>query len=128
MGISTTQIRVLVVDDQKIVRDAARRLLECDPDVRVIGEAADGIEAVGLALRLQPDVIVMDIRMPKMNGLEATSNIRELSPSICVILITALAIEAYSDISRICGASAFLSKEDLSAQLLTTVRRIVPVI
>jgi DNA-binding NarL/FixJ family response regulator len=121
------KINVLVVDDHKMVRDVARRLLESDPTVRVVGEACDGVEAMDLTSNLQPDVIVMDISMPKMNGLEATSAIREKWPTISVILVTALAIDAYREVSQLCGATAFLSKENMPAQLLNTLHRILRV-
>ena len=122
-----TKINVLVVDDHKAVRDVARRLLESDPGVRVVGEACDGVEAMDLTSNLQPDVIVMDISMPKMNGLEATSAIREKWPTISVILVTALAIDAYREVSQICGATAFLAKENMPAQLLNTLHRVLRV-
>ena len=65
-------IRVLVVDDQGLVRAGFRMILEAQPDVQVVGEAADGLEAVEAARRLEPDVVLMDVRMPRMDGLEAT--------------------------------------------------------
>jgi two-component system, NarL family, response regulator len=120
-------INVLVVDDHKIVRDVARKLLESDPGVRVVGEACDGVEAIDLTSNLQPDVIVMDISMPKMNGLEATSAIRARWPTISVILVTALAVDAYWEISQLCGATAFLAKENMPAQLLNTLHRVLRV-
>jgi DNA-binding NarL/FixJ family response regulator len=126
--IAMTKINVLVVDDHKAVRDVARRLLESDPGVRVVGEACDGVEAMDLTSNLQPDVIVMDISMPKMNGLEATSAILEKYPTISVILVTALAIDAYREVSQLCGATAFLAKENMPAQLLNTLHRVLRVV
>jgi CheY-like chemotaxis protein len=123
-----TKLSVLVVDDYKIVRDAVRTLLETDPGVRVVGEACDGVEAVDMVTSLQPDVIIMDISMPKMNGLEATRAIRQKWPSISVILTTALAATDYHEVSCLCGANAFLAKENIPLQLLPTIHRIVGIV
>jgi len=128
MGEGTvTKVNVLVVDDYKIVRDVVKSLLGADPGVQVVGEACDGIEALDLASCLQPDVIVMDISMPRMNGLEATRAIHEKWPSISVILTTALAGACYQDVSRLCGANAFLAKENIPHQLLPIIHRVVRV-
>jgi DNA-binding NarL/FixJ family response regulator len=115
------------VDDYKIVRDVVKSLLDADPGVQVIGEACDGLEALNLISDLQPDVIVMDISMPKMNGLEATRAIRDKWPSISVILTTALAGACYQDVSHLCGANAFLAKENIPQQLLPIIHRMVRV-
>jgi len=126
MGVLTvTKVSVLVVDDYKIVRDVVRALLESDPGVQVVGEACDGVEAVDLVSYLQPDVIVMDISMPRMNGLEATRSIKEKWPTITVILTTALPAPSYQDISDLCGANAFLAKENIPLQLLPIIHRMV---
>jgi DNA-binding NarL/FixJ family response regulator len=128
MGVTAvTKVNVLVVDDYKIVRDVVKSLLGEDPGVHVVGETCDGVEAMDLASCLQPDVIVMDINMPKMNGLEATRAIREKWPSISVILTTALAGACYQDVSHLCGANAFLAKENIPHQLLPIIHRIVRV-
>ena len=83
-------IRVLVVDDNHEFRSAVRDLLEGDLQIRVVGEACDGVQAISLTAHLQPDLILMDIAMPLMNGLEATSAIRERWPKVIVILVTAI--------------------------------------
>jgi DNA-binding NarL/FixJ family response regulator len=79
---------VLVADDHPLFRDGLRRLIESSPDVELVGESATGTEAVDLALELQPDVVVMDLRMPQMNGIEATRAIVEASPHIGVLVLT----------------------------------------
>jgi len=118
-------IDVLVVDDHQSVRQAARILLGSDPNVRVVGEACDGVEALVLAEQLQPDVILMDIAMPQMNGIEATLAIHEKWPNIRVILITALAADTYREISQLCGAKAFLPKENMRTELLPMLYRML---
>jgi two-component system NarL family response regulator len=118
-------IDVLVVDDHQLVRQVARTLLGTDPQVRVVGEACNGIEALSLAEQLQPQVILMDIAMPKMNGIEATLAIHEKWPSICVILITGLTVDTYREISQVCGARAFLAKEEMRNELLPTLYRAI---
>jgi len=121
MGIIT----VLVVDDHQIIRQVIRTLLGSDPNIRVVGEAANGIEALQLTAELHPDVVLMDIAMPQMNGIEAALTIHDNWPSTCVILITALAADTYLEISKLCGARAFLPKETLQNELVTTLYRAV---
>ena len=80
-GFGTERIRVLVVDDQELVRAGFRMILEAQPDIEVVGEAADGLDAVAAAGRLRPDVVLMDIRMPRLDGLEATR--RQIGRASC---------------------------------------------
>ena len=87
--------RVLVVDDHAIVRQGLRAILDAEPDIEVVGEAADGREAVRKALTLLPDVVVMDVSMPRMNGLEATARIVKESPGIRVVALTMHSSEEY---------------------------------
>src|ERR1700686_2971080 len=117
-------IRVLVVDDNHEFRSAVRDLLEGDLQIRVVGEACDGLHAISLTAHLQPDLILMDIAMPVMNGLEATSAIRERWPTIGVILVTAVPSNSYQQISDRCGAKAFLPKEDMGSLLIPTLHRL----
>ncbi|HEX4725513.1 MAG TPA: response regulator transcription factor, partial [Pseudonocardiaceae bacterium] len=84
-------IRVLVADDQRVVRDGLTMLLDLLPDIEVVGAAADGREAVDSALRLRPDVVLMDLRMPRCDGVEATRLLHEQSPQITVIVLTTYA-------------------------------------
>jgi DNA-binding NarL/FixJ family response regulator len=117
-------IRVLVVDDNQEFRSAVRDLLEGDLQIRVVGEACDGLQAISLTAHLQPDLILMDIAMPLMNGLEATSAIRERWPKIIVILVTAIPSNSYQQISDRCGANAFLPKEEMGSRLISTMHRL----
>src|SRR5437588_1319650 len=117
-------IRVLVVDDNQEFRAAVRDLLEGDQQIRVVGEACDGLQAISLMAHLQPDLILMDIAMPLMNGLEATSAIRERWPKVIVILITAIPSNSYQQISDRCVANAFLPKEEMGSRLMPTMHRL----
>ena len=84
----TDKIRILIVDDHKAFRDGLRAMLTATPDLDVVGEAEDGTQAVQLALTLQPDIILMDLQMPTMNGVDATRRIVYTSPHISVIMLT----------------------------------------
>jgi DNA-binding NarL/FixJ family response regulator len=114
-------IRVLVVDDQRLVRTGLRVILDDEPDIKVIGEAADGAEAVRLTRELAPDVVLMDIRMPGMDGLEATRSILSQGPSRVVILTT-FDLDEYLYEALRSGASGFLLKDAEAAQLVGGVR------
>ena len=103
-------IRVLLVDDHAMLRQGLKSLLQNYGNVEVVGEAADGEEAVTLASRLDPSVVVMDINMPKMNGIEATSRIHGQSPHLPIIGLSVNGIEHGNAILR-AGAKAFVSKE-----------------
>jgi DNA-binding NarL/FixJ family response regulator len=116
-------IRVLVVDDEALVRRGFRLILESEDGVDVVGEAADGQEAVEAARRLSPDVILMDIRMRQMNGLEATRRIRsDASPPVAIIVLTTFDLDEYVYEALRSGASAFLLKDTPPADLVAAVR------
>jgi len=119
------KIKVLIVDDHAPVRSLLKQLLEADREIEVVGEACDGLEAIDLTSQLQPNVIVMDIAMPRMNGLDATRSIRQKWPAVSVILVTGMASESYNQVVELCGAQAFLPKENMGALLLRTVHRVV---
>jgi DNA-binding NarL/FixJ family response regulator len=115
-------INVIVVDDHHLVRQGIRSLLEKAPDIRVVGEAADGVEAVKLAQQLKPDVVVMDILMPNMNGTQAAERMRSLVPAPRVILLT-----MYSDTTLVqqalrYGVRGYLLKRSVVEELLLAVR------
>ncbi len=119
---SKSKIKVLLCDDHALVREGTRRLLEEEPDIEVVGEASDGFEAIEMAKRLSPDVIAMDVSMPRMNGIEATKKIKEDCPGIFVLALTAYDDFAY--VSRLIenGASGYILKSARSEELIQAVK------
>lgn len=122
-------IRVIVADDQKMVRDGFVTFLSAQPDIEVVGDAGDGASAVDLAEQLEPDVVVMDIRMPVMDGVEATRVItgaRQASgeTAIHVLIITTFDIDEYVYESLRAGAAGFLLKEASASELADAVRTV----
>lgn len=115
------RIRILLVDDQPLLRMGFRLILEAEEDLEVLGEASDGAAAVALAAELDPDVVLMDIRMPGMDGIEATARIcRSNGPR--VILLTTFDLDEYVLSGLRAGASAFLLKDAAPAELVTALR------
>jgi DNA-binding NarL/FixJ family response regulator len=114
--------RVLVVDDQELVRAGFVKLLEPEPDVRVVGEAADGLEAVEMAARTRCDVVLMDIRMPNLDGLEATRRIRARPDAPRVLVLTTYDLDEYVFEALKAGAGGFLLKDAPADQLLAGIR------
>ena len=84
----SAQTRILVVDDHALIREGLASPLSSQPDIRVVGKASDGLEALGMAQELQPDLVLMDVSMPGMNGLEATERIHETMPTCKVVMLT----------------------------------------
>ena len=111
-------IRVLVVDDQELVRAGLRTILDSAGDMRVVGEAADGAAAVEAAMSVRPDVVLMDIRMPRMDGVEATRRLRDSR----VVILTTFDHDDYVVEALRAGASGFLVKDAPSEELLRAVR------
>lgn len=120
-------IRIVVADDEELVRAGFRMMLDSKPDLDVVGEAADGAEALEIARRLQPDVVLMDIRMPGMDGIEATRRISELDTGspIRVIVLTTFDDDEYVYGSLRAGASGFLLKDTPPAELVRAVHEVV---
>ncbi len=114
--------RVLVADDHTIVRQGLVMLLEAQDDIEVVGEAADGEEAVKKATALTPDVVVMDVSMPRMNGLEATARLARQSPKTRVVALTIHSSEEYVDSCLKAGARGYLMKESASSDLVQAIR------
>jgi DNA-binding NarL/FixJ family response regulator len=115
---------VLIADDQPLMRTALRMSLAAEPDFEVVGEAADGLQAIELAARLRPDVIVMDIRMPKLDGVAATRQLTE-SAGVAppkILIITTFALDEYVVEALRAGASGFLLKDATSDELVHAVR------
>lgn len=115
-------VRVLLVDDQPLLRMGFRLILEGQDDVEVVGEASDGAEAVRLAARLEPDVVLMDVRMPVLDGIEATRRIAAGSQRSRVIILTTFDLDEYAFAGLQAGASAFLLKDVAPAELVSAVR------
>ena len=117
-------IRVLVADDQALVRGSFRLLVDTDPGLQVIGEAATGAEAVEVATRDKPDVLLMDIRMPVMDGIAATRQITasEQTAGVRVLILTTFDLDDYVYAALRAGASGFLLKDTPPADLLTAIR------
>ncbi len=116
------KIRVLLADDHAVLRAGLRALLNAEPDIEVIGEAADGQEAVALAERLKPDVVVMDITMPRMDGLRATRQITSHHPEIRVLVLTMHAEEQYLLQVLEAGGSGYVVKNSADRDLLEAIR------
>ncbi|MDO5744215.1 MAG: response regulator transcription factor [Micrococcaceae bacterium] len=119
---ATAPIGVLLVDDQPLLRMGFRLILEGEEDLVVLGEASDGAEGVGLAATLKPDVVLMDVRMPVMDGIEATTRIVAQSPESKVIILTTFDLDEYAFAGLQAGASAFLLKDVAPEELVHAVR------
>ncbi|PKQ34283.1 MAG: DNA-binding response regulator [Actinobacteria bacterium HGW-Actinobacteria-11] len=117
-------IRLLIADDQALVRGALGALLDLEPDLDVIGMASEGADAVRLATELRPDVCLMDIQMPGMDGVEATRRIREASAGTRVLVVTTFARPGYLRSALDAGASGFIVKDTPAEQLAEAVRRV----
>lgn len=118
-------IRVLLVDDHSLVRLGFRRLLEDDPEISVVGDAADGDEAIEMAERLKPDVIVMDYAIPGKNGAQATRVIRERRPETRVLILSMHTEPSYVENSRQAGASGYLLKNAMDLELVSAVKAVL---
>lgn len=114
-------IRVLLAEDHKIVREGTRQLLQQSPDLQIIAETADGAEAARLAQALAPDVIVMDVRMPGMSGLDATRAIRASAPRVRVLILSAYDDDRYLFPLLEAGASGYLLKTASGAELIDAI-------
>ena len=115
-------ISVLIVDDQDLIREGLRMLLEAEPDLRVVGEAGDGSQALAQARQLDPDVILMDVRMPQMNGIEATTRLAQQGCRARILMLTTFNLDEYVYHALKAGASGFLLKDASREQLTSAVR------
>ena len=115
-------IRVVLADDQALIRRAIRSLLESSGEIEVVAEAADGREAVAAARRHRPDVVVMDVRMPHLNGIEATRQIRSESEQVAVIVLTTFDMDQYVFSAVRAGAAGFFLKDGDAEPLLEGIR------
>ena len=121
-------IRVLLADDQALVRTGFRLILDETADIEVVGEAADGHQAIQQCAALNPDIVLMDIRMPRMDGITATEHIRAgdspTSPAPRIIILTTFDLDEYVDAALRAGASGFLLKDALAVDVLAALRAI----
>src|SRR5688500_5143560 len=117
-------IRTLVVDDQSMVRAGLRMLLAEEPDIEVVAEAGNGLDAIAQAARFRPEVILMDIRMPELDGLEATRRILAADPEVRVLILTTFNLDDYVYEALRAGASGFVLKDDPPEQLIAAVRTV----
>lgn len=115
-------ISVLIVDDQALLRGSFRVLVDSTPGLAVVGEAGTGVEAVDLAAEHHPDVVLMDVRMPGMDGIEATRRICDQQPDVRVLMLTMFDLDAYVYSALRAGASGFLLKDTPPADLLAGIR------
>jgi len=116
------KISILLADDHTILRESLRTRLEREPDLAVVGEAEDGRAAVTLACQLKPDVIVMDIAMPLLNGLEATRQIKRQCPDVCVLILSQHDYEEYIRQALEAGAMGYILKDAAAAELISAIR------
>jgi DNA-binding NarL/FixJ family response regulator len=118
------RLRVLIADDHPIVRDGLRLLLGSQPDVEVVGEAASGTAAVAAAASLQPDVVVMDLHMPELNGIEATRQVVRSQPSVAVLVVTMFDDDDSVFAAMRAGARGYLLKDAPQGEILRAVRAV----
>jgi DNA-binding NarL/FixJ family response regulator len=119
-------IRVVLVDDQALVRTGFRMVLDAEPDIEVVGEAADGLQAVQAARRLRPDVVLMDIRMPNLDGIQATRQLAgpEVADPVCVLILTTYDVDEYVFAALRAGACGFLLKHTSPEGLVQAIRTV----
>lgn len=120
----TDSIRVLLVDDQALIRIGFRLVLEAEPDIEIVGEAGDGADAVAQTVALQPDVVLMDVRMPGVDGIAATEQIVREHPRVRVLVLTTFDLDEYAFGAIRAGASGFLLKDAQRNELVSAVRAV----
>jgi len=120
----TASIRVLIADDHEIVRKGIRALLEAQPDIQIIGEACDGAQAIAQAQESQPDVVLMDLVMPKLDGIEATKQIRAKQPGTRVLVLTSFAADDKAFPAIKAGALGYLLKDSGPRELIQAIHQV----
>jgi DNA-binding NarL/FixJ family response regulator len=119
-------IRVLIADDHRLFGQALEAILATDDRLQVVGHAGDGAEAVQLALSVEPDVILMDIAMPLMDGFQATKQIRKQRPHACIVMLTGSNSRTDVDRARAAGAAGYVTKDRIAAELIEAILEVVP--
>jgi DNA-binding NarL/FixJ family response regulator len=119
------KIRVVVADDHRLFAQALEAILATDDRIEVVGHAADGAEAVRLALSVDPDVILMDIAMPVMDGFQATKQIRKQKPSAIILMLTGSNSRTDVDRAREAGAAGYVTKDRIAAELIDAILEVV---
>ena len=115
-------IRTLVVDDNADFRQRVKEFLASEPEIEVVGEAADGQEAILKARELQPDLVLMDVRMPGINGISATRQLKDEMPEVKVIMLSLFDIDEYRKAALDSGASGYVVKKNLVQELIPAIR------
>jgi DNA-binding NarL/FixJ family response regulator len=121
----TSPVKLVIVDDHALARAGLRSMLEAEPDLQIIGEAVDGLEAIQLCQRVHPDLVLMDLRMPVMDGIAATREIKAEHPSTRVIILTIRDSVNYVEEAREAGADAYLLKDVTHAEIASTIRHVL---
>src|ERR1700687_819336 len=121
---SNEKISVLLVDDHSLVRKGFRRILEDDPEIQVVGEAPDGVEAVKLAQELTPRVIVMDMAMPGLNGMQASIEILKVLPKTAILMLSMYSEENYVRNALDAGAKGYILKDALDIDLANAIKQV----
>ena len=114
-------VRVLIADDHRLFAEALEAILSGDARIAVVGRAGDGREAIELAERLRPDVVLMDVSMPLVDGVEATRQIRAAAEDVCVLMLTGSNSRADVDRSRAAGASGYVTKDRIASELVDAI-------
>src|SRR3954452_14071217 len=119
------KLQILLADDHKVMREGLRMLINAQPDMEVVGEADNGQRTVALTQKLQPDLVVMDISMPELNGLKATEKLRHMCPRIKILTLTRHTDDGYLQQMLKAGASGYVLKQSSSEELVRAIRAVV---
>lgn len=119
------KVKILLAEDHKVVREGTRRLLESQSDFEIVGEASDGVEAVELAKKYRPEMVIMDVSMPRLNGIEATKQIKAIYPNMAVLVLTGYDDDEYVFALLEAGAAGYLLKEASGEELIDAIRQVM---